>query len=251
MFIFITSLSEDQVLRKDFIHHVRGGIVDFISLIYPNYCLACSGSLVKGEEVLCSSCLLELPRTDYHKMAVNPLFERLSLRMPLKNAFAYYHFSKGGKVQELLHTFKYKGRHEIGHKIGKVFATELAEQGYLNAFDCIVPVPLHTSRKRVRGYNQSEEFAKGLASVLNIPCADSFVKRKVKTETQTRKSKLNRWRNVSEVFEVKNQEEIRHKRILLVDDVVTTGATLEACSVPLLQAACAELSIACVAAVQK
>jgi ComF family protein len=244
-------LIKDYHLKKRLSNRIKSGVFDFLSLIYPNYCLACSGSLVKGEDLLCSLCLLEMPKTEYHKMAVNPLWERLQLRMPLKHAFAYYHFSKGGKVQELLHTFKYKGRAEIGHRIGKVFAIELKEAGYSDQFDCIVPVPLHTSRKRARGYNQSEEFARGLASELALPCTDSFVKRAVKTQTQTRKSKLNRWKNVSEVFEIKNEVEVRNKRILLVDDVVTTGATLEACSIPLLKAGCAELSIACMAAAQK
>lgn len=220
---------------------------DFISLIYPNYCLACSGSLVKGEDSVCSHCLLDLPKTNFHKQPNNDLYERLSLRFPLQHAFAYYYFKKGSKVQELLHQLKYKHHPEIGQKIGRVLGQELVLTQFENAFDLIVPVPLHPSRKRSRGYNQSEEFAKGLSEVLRIGYTDNFIKRSVQTQTQTRKSKLNRWRNVSEVFEMKNEEEVKGKRILLVDDVVTTGATLEACARSLLQAGCSEISIACIA----
>lgn len=173
--------------------------------------------------------------------------DRLSLRIPLAHAFAYYYFRKGGKVQEILHQLKYNNRPEIGGKIGRVFAEELVAEGYEKSFEIIVPVPLHPSRKRSRGYNQSEEFAKGLSERLNIPYTDNFVKRSVKTHTQTRKSKLNRWQNVSEVFEIRNPEEVANKKVLLVDDVVTTGATLEACSIPLLRAGCAQLSVACIA----
>jgi ComF family protein len=226
---------------------VREIIKDFISLIYPSYCLACSQSLVKGEEIICSGCLLDMPKTNFHKHDENPLLERLSLRMPLQHAFAYYHFKKGSKVQELLHSFKYHHHPEIGVKLGKVMGLELVKEGFEHVFDIIVPVPLHESRKRVRGYNQSEEFAKGLSETLQIPYTENFIKRSVKTQTQTRKTKLLRWQNVSNVFEMKQAEEIRGKRVLLVDDVVTTGATLEACANPLIEAGCIELSVACIA----
>lgn len=222
-------------------------IKDFISLIYPHYCVACSQSLIKGEEIVCTGCLLDMPKTNFHKVDKNPLLERLALRMPLTHAFAYYHFKKGSKVQELLHSLKYHNHPEIGVRLGKVMAQELVKEGFENAFEIIVPVPLHPSRKRARGYNQSEEFAKGISEVLKIPYTENFVKRKVKTQTQTRKSKLYRWQNVSEVFEMKNGEEVRGKRVLLVDDVVTTGATLEACANTLIKAGCSELSIACIA----
>lgn len=221
--------------------------LDFLTLFYPRYCLACSGSLLKGEDIICTGCLLEMPKTNFHKQSFNPLYERLSLRMPLTHAFAYYHFKKGSRVQELLHQLKYKNHPEIGVKIGKVMAQELAAADYNQTYQLIVPVPLHPSRKRSRGYNQSEEFAKGLSLELGIPYTDSFVKRSVKTQTQTRKSKLNRWRNVSEVFEMKDAAAVKGKHILLVDDVVTTGATLEACAHALLEAGCSKVSIACIA----
>jgi ComF family protein len=222
-------------------------IKDFISLFYPRYCLACSQSLVKGEEIVCSGCLLDMPKTNFHKADKNPLLEQLSLRMPVKHAFAYYYFKKGSKVQELLHSLKYNNHPEIAVKIGKVMAHELVNEGFEKAFDIIVPVPLHPSRRRMRGYNQSEELAKGLSEILKIPYTEKFVSRRVKTQTQTKKNKLNRWQNMRDVFEMKDHGEVKGKRVLLVDDVVTTGATLEACANPLLEAGCAELSVACMA----
>ncbi len=225
----------------------RNIFLDFLSLFYPRYCMACAGSLIKGEEILCTECLVELPKTNFHKQSDNPLFERLSLRIPLRHAFALYHFKKGGRVQELLHELKYKNHPEIGQKLGAVYGTELLSSGYAQVFDMIVPVPLHPNRQRSRGYNQSTEFAKGLSQVLNIPYTENFVKRSVQTTTQTRKSRLNRWRNVSEVFQMMNEDEIKGKHVLLVDDVVTTGATLEACSTALMQSGCSCISVACMA----
>jgi ComF family protein len=134
--------------------------------------------------------------------------------------------------------------------LGRMYGHELIQATYKNEFDLIIPVPLHISRKRKRGYNQSEEFGKGLAEILEIPCADNFMRRVVKTKTQTSKTRLNRWENVSDAFDVIKSEEIKNKRILLVDDVVTTGATLEACGQALIDAGCKELSIACIASTQ-
>lgn len=220
---------------------------DFISMIYPRYCRACKNGLVKGEEIVCTHCLLSMPRTHFVKDKQNALYTKLALLTPIQYAFAYYHFKKGSKVQELMHEFKYKNQPEIGVKLGKVMGYELILHGYSSEFDCIVPVPLHASRVRQRGYNQSEEFAMGLSAVLNIPVSRGFVKRSVKTETQTKKSKLNRWNNVHTVFEVTSSEEISGKRVLLVDDVVTTGATLEACAAVLQRAGCTQLSVGCIA----
>lgn len=131
--------------------------------------------------------------------------------------------------------------------LGNVYGDRMIDANLAGAFDLIIPVPLHPSRKRKRGYNQSAKFAEGLGQKLGIPFSDDLVRRKVKTETQTRKTKLNRWQNVTEVFEIKSPDMIQGKKILLVDDVVTTGATLEACGNFLLEAGCASLSIACLA----
>jgi ComF family protein len=221
-------------------------LVDFVSLLYPRYCLGCHEGLVKGEETICTACMFELPRTQYHLDFDNALFKRLNGRIPLKFAFSFFLFRRGGKVQHLLHSLKYDNHPEIGITLGEVYGQELHEAQYSQKFNVIVPVPLHPSRKRKRGYNQSEEFAGGLSKSLNIPFSDALL-RTTKTETQTRKTKLKRWENVSEVFRVKEEDEIVNRDILLVDDVITTGATIEACAQVLLNEGCSSISIASIA----
>jgi len=220
---------------------------DFISLIYPSYCLACADSLAKGEELICTSCLSQMPQTNHHQDHFNSLKNRLSSRMDVRYAMALFKFSKSGRVQNLLHTLKYKNQPELGIRLGVMYGDRILSTSLANTFDLIIPVPLHPSRKRKRGYNQSAKFAEGLSQSLGIPFSDDILERTVKTETQTRKSKLNRWQNMTDVFRVKNIEAVRDKNILLVDDVVTTGSTLEACGNYLVHAGCVSLSIACIA----
>jgi ComF family protein len=194
--------------------------------------------------------MLDLPKSNYHREKENPFFHKFSGRIPVKFVMTLFKFVKSGKVQHLLHALKYKNQPEIGVQLGRVYGADLVLDEYKDQFDIIVPVPLHPSKRRKRGYNQSEEFGKGLSEVLEIPCTEKFLKSVKATTTQTKKSKLNRWENVSEVFEVEQKEELKGKRILLVDDVVTTGATLEACGQKLLEAGCGDVSIACIAATQ-
>lgn len=223
---------------------------DFVSLFFPNYCLGCTNTLVKGEDILCTNCILELPKTHYHQAIDNPIRQRLEGRIHLSYAIAFLKFRKTGMVQHLLHQLKYNNHPEVGVRLGKLYGKELLESGYKNAFDLIIPVPLHKSRQRKRGYNQSAKFAEGLADSLQIPWDEQCVERTVKTKTQTRKNKIERWENVKEVFRITNPERVRQKKILLVDDVITTGATLEACGRHLLEHGCAELSFACLAEAQ-
>jgi ComF family protein len=223
---------------------------DFASLFFPKYCRGCQEALVKGEELICTNCLLELPRSRYHLEQENPFYNRLRGRIPVSNVMTLFKFVKSSRVQHLLHALKYKNQPELGNALGRMYGHDLLEAGYKEKFDLIIPVPLHPSKKRRRGYNQSEEFGKGLSAILEIPCSDDYIKRLVKTETQTKKTRLNRWQNVSEVFLVTKPEKIQGHRVLLVDDVVTTGATLEACGKMLLDAGCKELSIACIASTQ-
>jgi ComF family protein len=225
---------------------VREVCHDFISLFYPRYCMACYEGLAKGEETICTRCMYELPRTHYHTEPANPLFRRLEGRLPLQYALSFLRFRQGGRVQRLLHNLKYYNHPEIGEMLGRVYGEEL-HRHYSQAFDLIIPIPLHPARLKKRGYNQSEEFARGLSKNLMVPMNPSIVERVIKTETQTRKSKLMRWQNVREVFEVKSTAAIAEKHILLADDVVTTGATIEACAQPLLQAGCASISVVSIA----
>lgn len=220
---------------------------DFVSLIFPDYCLACDASLVKGENLICTRCMLQMPQTNYHLDDNNPLKNRLSGRIPLVHAMAMFKFSKSGRVQSVLHALKYRNEPGLGIMLGNVYGERLLSANVAGDLDLIIPVPLHVSRKRKRGYNQSAMFAEGLSQKLNIPFSDLLVERKTKTESQTRKTKLKRWQNVTDVFHVTAPGAIKNKSILLVDDVVTTGATLEACGNDLIGAGCASLSIACIA----
>ena len=220
---------------------------DFVTLIYPRYCLACQDGLIKGEDIICTRCIHDLPRTGYHLEKENPVFKRLYGRIPLCHAFAFLLFKKGGRVQHLLHEFKYNNHPEIGRVIGRVYGEELLEKGFNEQFDAVLPIPLHSAKEKRRGYNQSTEFAKGLSLALGVTGIYNAVVRKTVTETQTRKSKLKRWENVKEVFQVVDKPAIEGKRILLVDDVITTGATIEACGQELISAGCRELSVGSIA----
>jgi ComF family protein len=222
-------------------------VSDFISLFFPEFCLGCSSALVRGEEILCTNCILELPRTGYHFQENNPITVKFIGRLPIKYAGAFLRFRKTGIVQKLLHHLKYSNHPEIGTRLGIVFGSELKNQNLNNDFDLIIPMPLHPSRQRKRGYNQSSMFAKGLSDSLGIPYRDDVIVRRVNTSTQTRKSKIERWDNVKEAFRVTDPTSIRGNRILLVDDIITTGASIEACGAELHKHSCKDLSVACIA----
>lgn len=220
---------------------------DFLALFYPRVCVACHVSLIKGEDVLCTSCLMQLPKTAYHRFNENPVHNRLAGRLPLHFASAFLKFRKGGLVQSLLHELKYNNRPEIGVRMGHLYGLELLESGMSEHFDVIVPVPLHASRLRKRGYNQSAKFAEGLSEALNIKWEESISLRVAATNTQTRKGRADRWSNVKDAFSVASIDHVSGKRVLLVDDVITTGATIEACGQHLLDSGAASLSVACIA----
>lgn len=222
---------------------------DFFALFFPNYCFGCNDGLVKGEEILCTRCLSELPRLDYYRSDDNPMVNRFIGRVPVKHGWALLKFQKTGIVQNLLHELKYNNHPEIGERLGKILSMNLIESGFEKEFDWLIPVPLHKHRIRTRGYNQSAMIAKGMAEVLNIPYSDSIIRRITATKTQTKKSKIERWENVNYAFEVIDPNLISGKRILIVDDVVTTGATIEACAKVLLNAGASEISVACLAEV--
>lgn len=233
---------------------MNGGLLDigkdFIGLFFPNYCFGCNRPLVKGEDTLCTICLIDLPKTNYHLLIDNPIKGRLNGRLPIDHALAYLKFRKSGIVQHLLHQLKYNNHPEVGVKLGLTYGRELEQVGFQNEFDVIIPIPLHPTRLRKRGYNQSAKFAEGLSHSLRIPWAESISIRKTTTSTQTKKSKQERWENVEGAFGIQSAEKIVGQRILLVDDVVTTGATLEACGQHLIKNRCGSLSIACIAEAQ-
>lgn len=221
---------------------------DFILLLFPEACLACRGGLLANEAPLCSVCRVSLPRTDYLKDSNNPVAQKFWGRLPLLHASAYLHFVKQGKAQQLIHALKYNGHQEVGMLLGKLYGYELGKAEVSPAFDLVLPVPLHKRKLQRRGFNQSDSFAQGLAEALELPWSASALIRTKATQTQTRKSRSERWENVAAIFELAQPEMVRGKHVLLVDDVLTTGATIEACGQALLAAGCAGLSVAAIAA---
>jgi len=220
---------------------------DFLSLFYPRICMACGNTLFKNEEVLCTFCLFHLPKTNFHLEKDNPVSMTFWGRVPVYSAAACYYFRKGGKVQHLLHQLKYNGQKEIGVYIGKRYGHDLKQSEFFKTVDCVLPVPLYWKKERQRGYNQSEMFASGLAEAMNIELNTNTLLRIKASETQTKKSRFGRWENVKEIFEVKNAEHLAGKHLLLVDDVITTGATLEASIHALLTIPEVKISIAAIA----
>ncbi len=214
--------------------NLTGTIQDFFSLIYPRTCNACGESLITGEECICTLCRFHLPKTRMHLEEDNKFTEIFLGRIPIETGTALFYFQKGGKVQELIHRFKYKGRKEIGHFLGGMLGEELRSSSFYEGIDLIIPVPLHPDKMRKRGFNQSEVIAGGIAQSMGIPHSSKALIRSVATQTQTRKTRFRRWENVESVFETPNPQWLENKNLLLVDDVVTTGSTLEACAQKLL-----------------
>ncbi len=209
---------------------------DFASLFFPKLCVACNGHLIRGEDAICTACLLECPRTfDEQDVVDNPAARVFWGRIKLEAGVACFVFSKGGKVQELIHHLKYNGRTDAGIAIGKSFANDLKHLTPFNSVDAVVPVPLHRDKFLKRGYNQAASFGQGIASVLNVPLFENGMLRLSANETQTKKNREERWENVEDIFAVNKKTNLAGKHILLVDDVITTGATIEACAIPLLE----------------
>ncbi len=206
----------------------------FLNLIYPKACCACGSLLVTDEVHICINCRVLLPRTRFHKHLENKLTKIFWGRMLLETGTALYFFEKGGKVQRLIHQFKYRGNTELGFFLGSLLGQDIRGSPYYEGLDFIIPVPLHPKRKKQRGFNQSEVIARGIASCLSVPCCDHLLIRKQETSTQTRKNRFNRWQNVADVFETPEPLRLVNKSVLLVDDVITTGSTLEACAQKLL-----------------
>ena len=203
-------------------------LTDLWQLFFPRCCLLCGERLQKGEEHVCFRCLASLPRTHLHKE--NELEKSLWGKLPIERANAFLFYAKGGDVRKLLFELKYYGNADLGDFLGRCMASELIPSGFFKDIDCIIPVPLHPNKLRQRGYNQSELLAEGIASVTHIPVVNRLLVRSKDIETQTHKGNYERWENVREVFECLSPEDLKDKHVLLVDDVLTTGATIVACS---------------------
>jgi len=224
---------------------------DFLALLYPRNCVSCGNSLFKHEEQICNYCYLNLPKTNFHKQQRNPVDALFYGRTPLLLASSFYLFTKKGSIQKVLHAIKYGSNKDLAALVGKWYAEDLKTNEIISKADFIIPVPLHSKKFKIRGYNQSEEFARGLSEGLKIVLNTSVLKRKEFTETQTKKSKYERWENVEEVFELISPETFKNKHVVLVDDVITTGATIEACCQLLQQIEGIKISVLSIAYADK
>lgn len=202
----------------------------FVDLMYPRLCLACSCNLFAHERHICLRCLYQLPKTYFHDMPNNPLEQLFWGRFDVQAVTSFLYFTKGGIAQQMLHKLKYQGRKEVGLGLGKMLGQELRHSPRFRDAELVVPVPLHPKRERLRGYNQSMLIALGISESMEVSATAKMLTRPQYTETQTRKGRFERWENVAEAFVCPKPELLRGKRLLLVDDVLTTGATLEACA---------------------
>lgn len=217
--------------------------IDFINLMFPDVCVVCGNALQKNEHQLCLSCLHDIPKTNYHLMPDNPIEKRFWGKVPVQQATAYFFFEKGSSFQKLLHILKYKGNKEIGLLMGKYAAIDLLDAPGFETIDLIIPVPLHPRKYKLRGYNQSEWIGKGLSLILNKPMDVTTLLRVRENASQTTKTVFERYENTEGIFELSDKTVLEGKHVLLVDDVLTTGSTLEACIRALLETDGIKISI--------
>lgn len=217
-----------------------------LNLLFPKVCVGCKELLVKGEEVLCMECVHSLPMAVFHKTGSEMLKNKFYGRFLVENATAMIHFQKRGLTQELLHSLKYRGRKEISSFFGKWLGAELAEIDSYKNVEMVIPVPLHKQKLKKRGFNQVEGFGKELALALSVPYRDDILIKISKSGSQVFKTRILRF-ETEEEFSIQNLEDIKNKHLLLVDDIITTGATLEKCALQLLKARNVTISIATIA----
>ena len=217
---------------------------DLIEILYPHTCVACGNVLMESEENLCIKCLISLPKVE------NEDFLQLKLQGKLKvrKIISLWQFAKKSKVQHVLHALKYKNKPELGIYLGKLLGSEIERKKQLyEPIDLIIGVPLHKSKLKQRGYNQADKIAEGLAEVLQVEFKENVLVKMAATECQTKKSRIDRFKNTDQIFDIQDINCVKYKNIALVDDVLTTGATIEACGALLLDAGCKNLYIITIA----
>ena len=218
-----------------------------LHLFFPPVCAGCKTVLMGNENVICTACRHEIPLTQHHLNPENEAFKKFYGRIPVEQVSALLYFHKKGIVQELIHSLKYRGQETIGTVLGKWYAEELKNNPILKTVDTIIPVPLHPKKLRERGYNQVTEFGNALAETLQIPFITTILFRQVYSKTQSQKNRLSRTEGIDSVFDISFSESDHNQHFLLIDDVITTGATLEVCAKALLKIPGTKISIVCMA----
>ncbi|HZK69408.1 MAG TPA: ComF family protein [Paludibacter sp.] len=222
---------------------MKSALTDFLNLMFPKLCIVCGENLQKQEQQLCISCLYSIPKTNYHLVSNNPIERRFWGKVPIQRGTAFFYFHKGSPFQKILHSLKYRNNQDIGELLGKYAAVELLDSVDFTSIDVIIPVPLHPKRYKSRGYNQSECIGKGLAKILEKPIDTTNLIRIRENTTQTKKTVYERYENTEGLFILQNQNMLTGKHVLLIDDVLTTGSTLEACVRALIEVEGIKVSI--------
>lgn len=218
-----------------------------LHLFYPHICTGCGTDVLPTDQMLCLHCLNDLPVTNFFGHAGNPVEEIFYGRLNIQQGASGYFFTKQSLLQHLLIQLKYRGNKDIGFYMGRLLGNLIKEHHAFIDIDAMIPLPLNPRKERIRGYNQATAICNGISSVTDIPVIDKVVVRKVFTETQTRMGRINRWENMDGVFAVTDENQLMNQHLLLVDDVVTTGATLEACGSEILKISGTRLSVATLA----
>lgn len=217
---------------------------NIVHLLYPEICAGCGDDQLTDNDLICHECMDALPLTDFHEHLSNPVEKIFRGRLPLVTASAYAYFTKDSAVQNLLHSLKYNANKELGIFMGKLIGKNLKRSAWNSDVFALIPLPLHFSKQKRRGFNQAEMICEGISDEMNIPVINDAIVRRKNTDTQTRKTRMERWNNIESKFELNKVADIMNKHVLLVDDVITTGATLEACGSELLKTQGLRLSIA-------
>ncbi len=209
---------------------VRSSLLqDMVRFVYPHSCLGCGYEIFDKKHFLCLRCLKALPYTGFEKASKNYISGLFAGRLPVEKAASWLFFGKDGLTQKLIHQIKYRGNTALGEYLGYMMGSQLMEANWLKGIDLLIPLPLNSKKLKIRGYNQSEVICRGLGLATGIAVEEVAVMRTIYTQTQTKKSRLQRWSNVEHVFDLQNAQILEHKHVLLVDDVITTGATMDAC----------------------
>jgi ComF family protein len=210
--------------------NLKEAIDSFSHIFFPHICIGCGSDLISNNQLLCIHCINKLPATHFELYANNPVEKIFWGRAAISSASAEYYFTKNSILQQILHQFKYKGKKDIGIYLGRMLGETLYQSNRFTNLDALVPLPLFASKEKRRGYNQAAVLAEGISLVMKLPVLNDCIERTTATETQTQKNRMERWQNISGKFKLKNKEAVVGKHILLVDDVITTGATLDACA---------------------